>query len=200
VDVIYNLIQKERISEEDLYTLHRCVMQKSAIDALRPIGAWKRDYNGATGVIEGKTDYMEYASPLDTPFLMKRWLKEFNRKSASATSHTKAVNVYAWSHLTFVRIHPFFDGNGRLARLIANLPLLRGGFPPLLISPERRSNYIDLLWEYEHAVGVIKRNDRLLPPHPNLNRFKEMLKEEWLESFELVEQAKERAETRKDAE
>jgi Fic family protein len=31
-----------------------------------------------------------------------------------------------------VRIHPFFDGNGRLARLIANLPLLKCGWPPLL--------------------------------------------------------------------
>jgi Fic family protein len=46
------------------------------------------------------------------------------------------LSVYAWMQMTFVRIHPLFDGNGRVARLIANLPLLKGGFPPLVIAVE----------------------------------------------------------------
>ncbi|MDD3276426.1 MAG: Fic family protein [Kiritimatiellales bacterium] len=190
IELIYNLMNAEIITATDLFNLHRCVMQKSAIDSLRPVGNWKRDFNGTTGVRDGKPVYMEYAKPDDTSGLMIRWIKEFNRKMNTATSSAKAVNVYAWAHLSFVRIHPFFDGNGRVARLIANLPLLKGGQPPLLISPERRSEYIDLLWNYQNAVGVIQRNDRLLPPHPTIPAFKSFLRDEWKESLRLIENAR----------
>ena len=196
VELIYSLLRKEKVTAEDLFDLHRCVMQKSAIDSLRPVGGWKRDYNGTTGVRGGKPVYMEYAKPDDTPGLMSRWLKEFNRKLNTATSAAKAINVYAWSHLSFVRIHPFFDGNGRIARLIANLPLLKGGNPPLLISPEHRAEYIDLLWNYQNAVGVIQRNDRLVPHHPAIPAFKSFLREEWKESLRLIEEARKLASSR----
>lgn len=167
-------------------------MQKAPIDALRPVGNWKRDYNGTTGIRDGKPVYMEYATPTDTPVLMVRWLKEFNRKLGTASSPIKAINVYAWIHLTFVRIHPFFDGNGRIARLIANLPLLRGGFPPLLIAQQNRSEYIDLLWNYQNDVGVLLRTDRLLAPHPGIPAFKVFLRQQWQPSLQLLEEARQR--------
>ncbi len=196
IDLIYAWLEADKITREDLFDLHRCVMQKSPIDALRPIGNWKLDYNGTTGVVEGKPLYMEYASPLDTPALMTRWLKEMNRKLLHAHTPVKALNVYTWVHLTFVRIHPFFDGNGRMARLLANLPLLKCGYPPILISPEKRPLYIDLLWEYERAAGILRKSDRLLPPHPVLGSFKKFLKTEWQESLSLVEEIRARAELR----
>ncbi|MFA7257419.1 MAG: Fic family protein, partial [Kiritimatiellales bacterium] len=196
VELIYDLIQKDRITADDLFNLHRCVMQKSAIDSLRPVGDWKRDYNGTTGVKDGRPVYMEYASPDDTPKLMIRWIKEFNRKLSSASSPAKAVNVYTWAHLSFVRIHPFFDGNGRVARLIANLPLLKCGWPPLLISIERRAEYIDLLWSYENAIGIIKAGSPFLPPHSAVTSFKNLLHKEWHESLRLVEDARKQASVR----
>ncbi len=198
VEFIYELISKDRIDAEDLFILHRCVMQKVPVDAMRPVGAWKRDFNGTTGQHDGAPVYMEYASPSDTPVLMSRWLKEFNRKLLSAASITKAINVYAWAHLSFVRIHPFFDGNGRVARLIANLPLLKCGHVPVLISHHRRADYIDNLWQYEYAVGVVHKEDRLLPPHLGVTAFKRLLREEWLESIRLVEEAYQQAATRQE--
>lgn len=197
VELIYDLVRRDQIQAEDLFNLHRCVMQKGPIDSLRPIGGWKRDFNGTTGVRGSSPVYMEYASPDDTPLLMSRWIKQFNRKLLSATSITRAVNVYAWTHLSFVRIHPFFDGNGRIARLIANLPLLKCGHPPLLIGQSRRSEYIDLLWEYENAVGVIGKNDRLLPSHPSITGFKALLREEWQASVQIVHDAQKQAAARR---
>jgi Fic family protein len=199
IDLVYKLMKKEKVDSEDLFNLHRCVMQKSAIDSMRPIGNWKRDFNGTTGVRDGKPIYMEYASPTDTPKLMSRWIKEFNRKLKTANSRVKAINVYSWVHLSFVRIHPFFDGNGRIARLIANLPLLRCGQPPLLISMSRRAEYIDLLWAYQNAAGQIKVADRLLPPHKTISDFKKMIKEEWCETIEMVEKARQQALQRRDS-
>lgn len=197
IELLYELIHKEKIEADDLFNLHRCVMQKSAIDSLRPVGGWKRAYNGTTGIRAGRPVYMEYASPDDTPKLMSRWIKEFNRKLTTADTKTKAINVYAWAHLSFVRIHPFFDGNGRVARLLANLPLLRCGQPPLLIAMSRRTEYIDLLWTYENAVGQIHAGERLLPPHESVAAFRQILREEWKETFDLVEKARKQAERRK---
>lgn len=196
VELMYDLIQKEKIDADDLFNLHRCVIQKGPIDSLRPVGDWKRDYNGTTGVRDGKPVYMEYARPDDTPKLMSRWIKEFNRKLCSAASPVKTVNVYAWAHLSFVRIHPFYDGNGRIARLIANLPLLKCGYPPLLISQTRRAEYIDLLWSYENEVGMIQPGGTLLPAHSAIRAFKALLREEWRESLRLVEEARRQARKR----
>jgi Fic family protein len=52
------------------------------------------------------------------------------------------------AHFQLVAIHPFTDGNGRTARLLMNLLLLRGGYPPVAVRPEDRKTYLDTL---EHA-------------------------------------------------
>jgi len=51
----------------------------------------------------------------------------------------------AWLHHTFTQIHPFQDGNGRVARALASLVFLRGGFFPLVVSRDDRTAYIDAL-------------------------------------------------------
>jgi Fic family protein len=98
--------------------------------------------------------------------------------------------------MIFVRIHPFFDGNGRMVRLIANLPVLAAGFPPILVPMSRRSDYIDLLWRYQNAVGRIGRGSRLLPPHTTLRDFESLLLEEWKKTISIVEEARQLARQR----
>lgn len=49
------------------------------------------------------------------------------------------------AHFRLVSIHPFADGNGRAARLLMNLLLLRGGYPPVGVRPEDRKAYLDSL-------------------------------------------------------
>jgi Fic family protein len=48
-------------------------------------------------------------------------------------------------HHRFVWIHPFFDGNGRTARLLSNLLLMKEGFPPAIILKNDRKKYYDAL-------------------------------------------------------
>jgi Fic family protein len=190
IELIYRMIRQPEVTEEDLFALHRAVMDKSAVDVLHPVGAWKQDFNGTTGVVNGQSIYMEYASPSDVPLLMKRWLKEFNKAKDSVASPRKAVACYVWSHMSFVRIHPFFDGNGRVARLVANLPVLRGGYPPVVLSRQRRGDYIDMLWEYQNAVGKIQRDSPMMSRHPVIERFEMLLNTEWRHTVTLVETAR----------
>jgi Fic family protein len=188
IDLIYEMVGRA-LTREDLFALHRAVMPLSAVDSLNPVGDWKKDFNGTTGVVDGKSIYMEYAAPVDVPRLMDRWLTDFN-KTRSINGSAQAVAAYVRTHMVFVRIHPFFDGNGRMARLIANLPVLSAGFPPILVPVSRRADYIDLLWRYQNAVGRIGRGSRLLPPHPTLREFESLLLEEWKKSTSIVEEAR----------
>jgi Fic family protein len=55
------------------------------------------------------------------------------------------VERAALAHFRLVHIHPFVDGNGRTARLLMNLILLREGYPPAVIRRERRPEYYEAL-------------------------------------------------------
>lgn len=194
IDLIYEMVGRP-ITREDLFALHRAVMPLSAVDVLNPVGDWKKDFNGTTGVVDGKSVYMEYAAPADVPGLMDRWLADFN-KTRRLERPAQAVAASVRAHQIFVRIHPFFDGNGRMARLLANLPLLAAGFPPILIPMSRRAEYIDILWRYQNAVGRIGRGSRLLPSHPALREFEALLLSEWKKTTLLVEEARQLARPR----
>jgi Fic family protein len=55
-------------------------------------------------------------------------------------------------HTRFVGIHPFTDGNGRTARLLLNLELLKAGFPAVVLPVEKRLAYYQML-DSAHTLG-----------------------------------------------
>ncbi|MCD7826050.1 MAG: Fic family protein [Clostridiaceae bacterium] len=82
------------------------------------------------------------------------------------------IELAAWTHAEFVKIHPFVDGNGRTSRMIMNYQLMASGFLPLSIAKENRLEYFEALEAY--AVDG------------NLNPFTEMiavLEEERLDEY-----------------
>jgi len=197
IDLLQQMADVPRVDRAMLFELHQAIMPRVAVDAMNPIGAWKRDFNGTTGMIEGKAVYMEYAAPDDVAFLMDRWLEPFNQLLDRAVSRGAALSAYVWSHTTLARIHPFFDGNGRLARLLANLPLLRGGFPPLMVAAEKRLEYIQVLWDYEYGLGRLERGGEFLPESPALQTIRTFFETQWQRSLDMVEAARRRQKERR---
>jgi len=59
-----------------------------------------------------------------------------------------AIELAAWVHAEFVKVHPFQDGNGRTSRMIMNYTLMSGGFLPVSISKENRLEYFEALEAY----------------------------------------------------
>ena len=59
-----------------------------------------------------------------------------------------AIELAAWTHAEFVKIHPFVDGNGRTSRMIMNYQLMSAGFLPVSISKENRLEYFEALEKY----------------------------------------------------
>jgi Fic family protein len=58
------------------------------------------------------------------------------------------------AHRRLAEIHPFDDGNGRTARLLMNLILIRGGYPPVAVRPEDRPAYIAALQHSQAGKGA----------------------------------------------
>ncbi|MDL2313830.1 Fic family protein [Desulfovibrio sp. OttesenSCG-928-C14] len=68
-------------------------------------------------------------------------MEAFIRWRQEESPRLHPVERAARVHADFVNIHPFIDGNGRTARLLMNLELLRAGFPVAIVPVEERSNY-----------------------------------------------------------
>ncbi|NYZ74057.1 Fic family protein [Candidatus Micrarchaeota archaeon] len=73
----------------------------------------------------------------ELPNLMKRFYTWFNESEKSM----HPFELACLTHLKFVRIHPFRDGNGRMARLLMNLVLLKKGYPLLNIFNDEKLLY-----------------------------------------------------------
>lgn len=84
----------------------------------------------------------EYCPPLQVQSEMERLLNlhlEHSQKGVSPEIEA------AWLHHCFAQIHPFQDGNGRVARALASLIFIRAGWFPLVINRDRREEYISAL-------------------------------------------------------
>jgi Fic family protein len=161
LDLLYSWMDDGHpVAEPDLHALHVAVQTSVEVDYLKPIGAWKCEPNSTLAKIGGKTAINDtYATPTDVPRLMQRWLGQLNHLRHDAS--VSALDAYAWSHATFVRIHPYADGNGRMARLLANLPVIEKGQLPILIPDSSRLQYIDALATWQFASGRVTRDGDL---------------------------------------
>jgi Fic family protein len=99
-------------------------------------GAYKTSPNS---VLLKNGEIHEYASPEATPLLMKSLFEKYSM----AIDHP--ILQAAWFHHELVSIHPFDDGNGRVARLVTNFILLRFGYPPIIIKTENKGEYLTAL-------------------------------------------------------
>ncbi|MDT3397150.1 Fic family protein [Streptomyces sp. B1866] len=105
---------------------------------LKP-GAWKELDNTITrsdGVV------LQCAPPLVVEEEMRR-LVDLYRETAQAHPLVRA----AWLHHRFIQIHPFSDGNGRVARALTLLALQRAHFAPITVDRTQRRTYIAALDE-----------------------------------------------------
>jgi Fic family protein len=109
-----------RLTESELRTIHGLVMTGRA----RPT----RYRNGQNVIRDSRTGRIVYLPPEagDVPRLMKDLVRWVNQ---SVTEGQYPLPIIAsLAHYQFATIHPYFDGNGRSARLLTNLLLHRGGY------------------------------------------------------------------------
>ncbi|KAF9557002.1 hypothetical protein CPC08DRAFT_640804 [Agrocybe pediades] len=67
--------------------------------------------------------------------MAKQWIRTWRNPFATAS----------WIHLIIANCHPFDDGNGRVARLIASIPLIRNGYPPISLNLHQTPDFYNSL-------------------------------------------------------
>ena len=104
-------------------------------------------------VITPTGERFEYASPEETPALMTDLIQWYNQ--AEADGKLTPVELAAMFHYRYIRIHPFEDGNGRIARLLMNYILLRHGYPMIVIRSKNKKAYLEALGKADKNIGPV---------------------------------------------
>jgi Fic family protein len=189
IDLVYGLLN-EPLNKADVFDMHKAVQTSRVTDIYKPNGAWKVEPNGTYIVTQtGEQVFMEYAHPRDIDALMAELISCLNRYAQEGVATKDAVKVYAKLHMGFAHIHPFWDGNGRMARLLANIPLLRSGLPPLTISADSRREYIQILADYQLSVGQLNRESGVWPKERLLEDFSHFCEHHYKVILGLLEKA-----------
>lgn len=141
--------QSREITESDIRNLHKIILVRPFWkDAITPDGKSSRrlikvgEYKEFPNHVQLATgEIFRYAEPVEVPALMDELLNWYRAEE----KNLHPLEVSSILHYRFVRIHPFDDGNGRLARLIGNYHLLKSGYPPVIFLSKEKKGYLDAL-------------------------------------------------------
>ncbi len=151
LEALFDLVQqKQALSLFYIRELHKIITQHQekvdSVDAFgRKIqvallrGQWKKNPNNPT--LRDGTSH-EYCPPLQVQTEMERLI---NLHLEHIKQQVPPEIEAAWLHHRFTQIHPFQDGNGRVARALASLVFIQAGWFPLVITRNVRDEYIDAL-------------------------------------------------------
>ena len=104
-------------------------------------------------VITRYGERFDYASPEETPAFMADLVDWYNK--AEQDDLFSPVDIAVLFHYRFIRIHPFEDGNGRIARLMVNYILSRHGLPMIVVRSRLKKEYLDALHRADLIVGAV---------------------------------------------
>ncbi len=161
--------QQHLLTEADLRQLHKVLLVESyEMPAITAEGLpTKRRveigrYKSASNSVRTSTGEIHYyASPTETPALMGDLMHWY--RNAWEQHELHPLLLAATFHLRFVAIHPFDDGNGRMARLLMNLILMQAGYVPVIININSKGEYLLALekadvGEIEDFIKLIGEN------------------------------------------
>jgi Fic family protein len=116
---------------------------------------------------------------------MEQWEK-WSLDNGELPALIRATVLHAW----LVHIHPFIDGNGRAARALTTLELIRSGYPPIVIRRKERSRYLDALGASDDAGDLADMFDLFISRENDSLRSLELAAKEGQGYDPIVEQIK----------
>lgn len=146
---VLDFVRSEReLSTSFIKELHSALTKTQASHVVRDVrgnineiplehGAWKMQPNH---VLRSDGKLLEYTPPEHVATEMERLVALFIELDSRKVVHP--IVKAAWFHHAFVRIHPFSDGNGRVARALTLLVLERHHFAPLVVDRFHREDYL----------------------------------------------------------
>ena len=142
--------QLHKILLREDYTVYRELPGGQYTSYVIHAGAYKTRPNS---VITRYGDRFEYASVEETPALMADLVDWYNKEEKKGK--LSPVELAALFHYRYIRIHPFEDGNGRIARLMVNFILSRHNYPMIVVRSRDKANYLEALHRSDADAGPI---------------------------------------------
>ena len=140
-------VQDLAAGEDSITPFHVRQIHKLVVSGLDDKGAGH--YRDLPVRITGSTH--EPPGPWEVPALMAAWGDQV-RDTASILHPIERATL---AHHRLVAIHPFIDGNGRTARLVLNLLLIRDGYPPTIIQRTNRRQYYRALAQADAGLATV---------------------------------------------
>lgn len=131
------------------YTVYRTLPGGVQTNYVIHAGQYKTRPNS---VITRYGDRFEYATPEETPALMSDLIDWYN--DAERSGKFTPIELAAIFHYRYIRIHPFEDGNGRIARLMVNYILTRHDYPMIVVRSRKKKEYLEALHHTDLTVGA----------------------------------------------
>jgi len=159
LDIVFENYTSEQITEANVKKMHKELMKNPAQwgdDVYYDPGKYKI-FENRTYRSDGKEHL--YIGPDEVSAAMVSLIKETNEalknvNSKSIESHP--LTIATRFHFVFLnQIHPFGDGNGRIARIFMNLILLQHGFPPIFINEVDKKLYLECFTQEEKKEGTM---------------------------------------------
>ncbi len=122
--------QNHKITFEDIHTIHNLIVRDIDTNTSGPMRTVNIRISGVNS---------EFPDPVRVPELMDDFFVWLH-----STKEHPIIRA-AQAHLKLLTIHPFSHQNGKTARLFMNLLLIQVGYPPVLILPEQRTRYFDVV-------------------------------------------------------
>ena len=151
--------RNEELNEVFIRNLHKVLLKEPyEVDALNPDGRpTKRliaigDYKAQPNNVRTSTGEIYYYMPPDQVKPAMSDLIDWYRRAESKGEHP--IVIAATFHYRFVRIHPFDDGNGRMARLLMNMILIKHGYTVSIIPIQERNRYIGTLEQADKSEDL----------------------------------------------
>jgi len=143
-----------RLSESRVKQIHEDIMYEEDEDKKAQIGKWKRVNNYIYNYKGERFDFVDFN---DVPDKIHDLLNRTNAAIDAVQSGKKnaphPLDVAFNFHLEYVNIHPFYDGNGRTARILTNLILISLGYSPFWITEPQRAAYSNYLGDIQGYGG-----------------------------------------------
>ncbi|MCK4614250.1 MAG: Fic family protein [Thermoplasmata archaeon] len=123
LDAISDYATKSVINSDDILHIHRLV-SKDTLENPKDVGVFRNRQVVVGNRFTGEIIFTPPPTPA-VPGLVDAMLDWYNSESVNETDSVIEAGIV---HYEFVRIHPFVDGNGRTARVLAALTLVKRGF------------------------------------------------------------------------
>ncbi|KAA2215744.1 Fic family protein [Maribacter flavus] len=139
-----------RIAESRIKNMHKLIMSEDDEKKEALIGVWKEENNEVINHKGEKQVFLSYEEvPLRIHELIDKTNAELDAHFNSKKQSRHPLYIAADFHLKYLYIHPFYDGNGRTARLLTNLILISCGYPPIIITDRTKEVYYRLISEVQ---------------------------------------------------